>query len=99
MPLMVYIFKLLLEGDKKTLYYNRKGVTSFDVMTVCDFDLFFTYVMARWEGVAHDICIFLDSIHRQFVNFPKPPLGIYYFYILNMYEGCSLCTSHIYFFC
>ena len=43
--------------------------------------------MARWEGATHDTRIFLDAIRRQSVNFPKPLLGIYYFYILNMYKG------------
>ncbi|XP_050247606.1 protein ALP1-like [Quercus robur] len=64
--------------DKKAPYYNRKGVTSFNVMVVCDFDLLFTFVMAGWEGAVHDTRIFLDVIHRQSVNFPKPPPGKYY---------------------
>ena len=51
-------------------------MTSFNVMTACDFDLLFTPVMARWEGVAHNTHIFLDAIHLQSVNFPKPRPGI-----------------------
>ena len=51
-------------------------MTSFNVMAACDFDLFFTVVMARWESAAHDTRIFLDAICRQSVNFPKPPPGI-----------------------
>ncbi|XP_075675018.1 uncharacterized protein LOC142644255 [Castanea sativa] len=70
--------QVVIGGDKKTPYYNRKGVTSFNVMAACDFDLLFTYVMAGWEGAAHDTRIFLDSFHRQSVNFPKPPPGKYY---------------------
>ncbi|KAL0007230.1 hypothetical protein SO802_008732, partial [Lithocarpus litseifolius] len=66
--------QVVIGGDKKTPYYNRKVVTSFNMMAVCDFDLLFTYVMAGWEGVAHDTRIFLDSIHQQSVNFSKPPL-------------------------
>ncbi|XP_075634759.1 uncharacterized protein LOC142607218 [Castanea sativa] len=70
--------QVVVGDDKKASYYNRKGVTSFNVMAACDFDLLFTFVMAGWEGAAHDTRIFLDAIRRQSVNFPKPPLGKYY---------------------
>ena len=49
---------------------------SFNVMTACDFDLLFTFVMAGWEGAAYDTHIFLDVICQQFINFPKLPSGI-----------------------
>jgi hypothetical protein len=29
-----------------------------------DFDLKFTYVLASWEGPAHDACILNDSLNR-----------------------------------
>ncbi|KAL0015691.1 hypothetical protein SO802_002760 [Lithocarpus litseifolius] len=65
--------QVVVGDDKKAAYYNRKGVTSFNVMAACDFDLLFTFVMAGWEGAAHDTRIFLDAIRRQSVNFPKSP--------------------------
>ena len=46
MPLMVHI-QVVIGGDKKIPYYNKKGVTSFNVMATFDFDLLFTFVMAR----------------------------------------------------
>ena len=49
---------------------------SFNVMAACNFDLLFTFVMAGWEGAAHDTRIFLDAIRQQSVNFPKPPPSI-----------------------
>ena len=55
---------------------GRKGVPTQNVMTACDFDLLFTFVMAGWEGAAHDMRIFLDPIRKNFVNFPKPPPSI-----------------------
>ncbi|XP_075674842.1 uncharacterized protein LOC142644038 [Castanea sativa] len=67
--------QVVVGDNKKDPYYNRKGVTSFNVMAACDFDLLFTFVMAGWEGAAHDTRIFLYAIHRQSVNFPKPPPG------------------------
>uniref|UniRef100_A0A7N2LQF3 Uncharacterized protein n=1 Tax=Quercus lobata TaxID=97700 RepID=A0A7N2LQF3_QUELO len=70
--------QVVVGDEKKAAYYNRKGVTSFNVMAACDFDLLFTFVMAGWEGAAHDTRIFLDATRRQSVNFPKPPPGKYY---------------------
>ena len=34
-------------------------------MAVVDFDLKFTYVLAGWEGSAHDALILADAIERQ----------------------------------
>jgi hypothetical protein len=34
-------------------------------MVVVDFDLKFTYVLAGWEGSAHDALILSDAIERQ----------------------------------
>jgi hypothetical protein len=55
-------------------------------MAACDFDLLFTFTMARWEGAAHDTCIFSDAIRRPFANFLKPPPGIVFF--LLIYYKC-----------
>ena len=74
-PLTVHI-QVVVGDDEKASYYNRKGVTSFIVMTACNFDLLFTFVMAGWKSAANDTRIFLDTICRQSVNFPKPPPGI-----------------------
>ena len=34
-------------------------------MAVVDFDLKFTYVLAGWEGSAHDALILTDAIERR----------------------------------
>ena len=34
-------------------------------MAVVDFDLKFTYVLASWEGSAHDALILADAIDRN----------------------------------
>jgi hypothetical protein len=57
-------------------------------MAACDFDLLFTFIMAGWEGSAHDTRIFLDVIRRPSANFSKPPLGIVFFlflFLMNAY--------------
>ncbi|KNZ51578.1 uncharacterized protein VP01_38g9 [Puccinia sorghi] len=37
------------------LWCNRKGTVSQNVLGVVDFDMCFTYIYARWEGLAHVI--------------------------------------------
>ena len=72
---------------------------TFNVMVACDFNLLFTFVMVGWEGAAHadDTRIFLDVIHRQSINFPKPPQSIYFFFnIKYIYEGYYLCTFYLF---
>ena len=46
--------QVVIGEDKKVPYLRRKGVPTQNVMVACDFDLPFTFVMAGWEGVAHD---------------------------------------------
>jgi hypothetical protein len=80
-PLMEHMSQLLLlvREDKKILYIERKGIITQNVMAACDFDLLFTFIMAGWEGAAHDTRIFLDAIRRPSANFSKPPSGIIFF--------------------
>lgn len=35
-------------------YRNRKGDIRHNVLAACSFDMKFTYVLAGWEGSAHD---------------------------------------------
>lgn len=58
-------------------YRGRKGIPTFNVMAVCDFDMCFTFVSAGWEGSAHDTRVFLHAIETPELNFPKPPEGIF----------------------
>ncbi|GJZ00359.1 ALP1-like protein isoform X1 [Tanacetum coccineum] len=59
-------------------YIGRKGIPTFNVMAVCDFDLCFTFISVGWEGSAHDTRVFLHAINNRSMNFPKPPEGKYY---------------------
>jgi hypothetical protein len=43
---------------------GRKHYTSQNVLAAVDFDLKFTYVLAGWEGSAHDASILNDSLNR-----------------------------------
>jgi hypothetical protein len=44
-------------------------------MAVCDFDMFFIFVLAGWEGSAHDMRVFDDAMTRYKDSFPKIPIG------------------------
>ena len=46
-------------------FRGRKGSCTQNVMAVVDFDLKFTYVLARWEGSAHDALVVADAIERD----------------------------------
>jgi len=45
-------------------------------MATCDFDMCFTFVLAGWEGLAHDARVFLHAIETPELNFPTPPEGM-----------------------
>lgn len=45
-------------------FMGRKGLTQ-NVMAAVDFDLRFTYVLAGWEGSAHDARVLADALERD----------------------------------
>jgi hypothetical protein len=45
-------------------FKGRKPYTTQNVLAVVDFDLKFTYVLAGWEGSAHDALILADALER-----------------------------------
>ncbi|XP_029128648.1 uncharacterized protein LOC114916346 [Cajanus cajan] len=47
-------------------------------MAVCDWNMCFTFVLAGWEGTAHDARIFDHALTTANLNFPHPPQGKYY---------------------
>ncbi|KAF2312025.1 hypothetical protein GH714_027783 [Hevea brasiliensis] len=59
-------------------FIGRKGVPTQNIMVACSFDMQFTFVMAGWEGIAHDGRLFQYAINKQNLNFSKPPPGKYY---------------------
>ena len=55
-------------------FRGRKEGTTQNVMAAVDFDLKFTYVLARWEGSAHDALILANALERE--DGLKVPTGI-----------------------
>jgi hypothetical protein len=46
-------------------FRGRKTRPTQNVMAAVNFDLKFTYVLAGWEGLAHDALILADAIQRD----------------------------------
>lgn len=79
--------------EETASFRNRKGFLSQNVMACCDLDnLVFTYVLAGWEGAAHDGHVFNQSFNHGFCI----PEGKYYLgdagypltpYCLTPYRG------------
>jgi hypothetical protein len=46
-------------------FRGRKDGTTQNFMAAVDFDLKFTYVLAGWEGSAHDALILADAVERD----------------------------------
>ncbi|XP_039780756.1 protein ALP1-like [Panicum virgatum] len=46
-------------------FRGRKHYPTQNVLAAVDFDMRFTYVLARWEGSAHDALILADAIERD----------------------------------
>lgn len=42
-------------------YRNRKGTLSQNILAVCNFDMQFVYILAGWEGSAHDARVLSDA--------------------------------------
>ena len=51
--------------SREAAFRGRKSFTTQNVMAAVDFDLRFTYVLAGWEGSAHDGIILADALQRQ----------------------------------
>jgi hypothetical protein len=45
-------------------FRGTKDGTTQNVMAAVDFYLKFTYVLAGWEGLAHDALILVDAVER-----------------------------------
>ena len=46
-------------------FRGRETHATQNVMATVDFDLRFTYVLAGWEGTAHDALVLRDALTRE----------------------------------
>jgi hypothetical protein len=68
--------------EKLVQYTGRKGITTQNVLVVCDFDMRFTFMVAGWPGSVHDMRVFNDIIEKYGDRFPHPLEGIHVMYDL-----------------
>nr|XP_051206930.1 uncharacterized protein LOC127322024 [Lolium perenne] len=62
--------------DVEDSFRGRKPFPTQNVMAAVDFDLRFTYVLAGWEGTAHDANVLADALGRE--RGLQVPEGKYY---------------------
>ncbi|KAL4580027.1 hypothetical protein LXL04_016201 [Taraxacum kok-saghyz] len=73
---------------KQDLYRCRgKGDCFQNVLAICDFNMIFTFVVAGWEGIAHDSRILSEALSDPDAPFPLPPPDKYYL--------CDAAYAHI----
>jgi hypothetical protein len=51
--------------NQRATFLGRKHTTTQNILAAVDFDLRFTYVLAGWEGSAHDALILADALERE----------------------------------
>ena len=65
----------VVPSNKLVQHMCRKGTTTQNVLAVCDFDMRFTFVLARWSGSVHDMRVFTDAMTKYKHVFPHSPTG------------------------
>jgi hypothetical protein len=66
-----------MPSDKVVQHMCRKGMTTHNVLAVCDFDVRFTLVLTGWPGSVHDMRVFTDAMTKYGDMFPHPSTGKY----------------------
>ncbi|CAN1233371.1 hypothetical protein LINPERPRIM_LOCUS3878 [Linum perenne] len=86
----------IIPNSQQIPFRGRKGNTTQNVLCVCSFDMRFTYVVAGWEGSAHDSRILTSTATDRNSQFPMPPLGMvaFFFFSPHILFVC-VCTLYI----
>jgi hypothetical protein len=50
---------------KEASFHGRKSYATQNVMAAVDSNLRFTFVLAGWEGTAHDALVLRDALERE----------------------------------
>nr|KAJ0222581.1 hypothetical protein LSAT_V11C200080510 [Lactuca sativa] len=66
--------------DKQHLYRGRGKDNCYqNILAICDSNMIFTFVMAGWEGIAHDSRILSEALTDRDAPFLFPPPGLFTF--------------------
>ena len=89
---------VIVPAKETVNYTGRHGYTSQNVLTVCDFDMRFTFVVAGWAGSVHDTRIFHHSTEKYASTYPAPPQVITHHYHFNSMSSyyINIITIHLY---
>ena len=60
---MGHIFTQMYQLQKRPRFMVENHI-QLNVLAAVDFDLRFTYVLAGWEGSAHDVIVLRDALDR-----------------------------------
>jgi hypothetical protein len=81
-------------GKNNVPYRGRKSTTTQNVLCMVDFDLYFTYVYAGWEGSTHDSRVFGSvSMILKFASPRQLKVLIRNVCILHFYVIHKFCVS------
>ena len=83
-----------MDTEVAVAYRNRKGFTSQNVMAMVDFEMKFTYIVAGWEGLAHDarvLNIVTNTLAFRFLHAPPSMLHLLVVDELNKGTGNYNC--------
>ena len=84
--------------DMQAAFMGRKHTTTQNILAAVDFDLRFTYVLAGWEGSAHDALILTDALERVTGRLSVPQgiflhssilISFFYSYLILLFLPCS----------
>ncbi|CAL4947198.1 unnamed protein product [Urochloa decumbens] len=64
---------VVVPSSEQITHFGRYRCTTQNVMAVCDFDMRFTFVVARWPGSVHDTRVSNEALKKYAHKFPFPP--------------------------
>ncbi|KAI3467750.1 hypothetical protein Pfo_024413 [Paulownia fortunei] len=79
----IHVHVVILTNEQLA-YHGSKGDCTQNIMAACSFNMRFTFILAGWEGTAHDSCIFNEAIHRLTLKFPMPPQVSSKYYVVDI---------------
>ncbi|WVZ71266.1 hypothetical protein U9M48_019874 [Paspalum notatum var. saurae] len=69
---------VVVPSSKLVQHMGRKGITTQNVLAICDFNMRFTFGVTGWPGSVHDMRVFNDALEKYADKFPHPPEGKFY---------------------
>ncbi|KAL6572561.1 hypothetical protein OROMI_013519 [Orobanche minor] len=67
--------KAVISDKDGVPFRGREGTKTWNVLACCSFDGILTFTNVGWEGSAHDMTFWTDSLTKSKYGFPHPPSG------------------------